>query len=103
MRTRHTFSKTATAILAIASFLPVPSLRAQPRRTVKGHIHPLALPQADRGAVAADSRLGAVSLMLKRSPAQERDLEALLEGQQNPSSPLYHQWLKPEQFAERFG
>jgi uncharacterized protein (TIGR03437 family) len=30
-------------------------------------------------------------------------LQQLLEEQQNPSSPNYHKWLTPEQYADRFG
>ncbi len=31
------------------------------------------------------------------------ELEALRRGQQDPSSPLYHHWLGPEEFGARFG
>jgi len=30
-------------------------------------------------------------------------LDRLLAAQQNPGSPVYHQWLTPDQFADRFG
>jgi len=30
------------------------------------------------------------------------DLKALIAAQQDPASPLYHQWLSPDQFAARF-
>jgi subtilase family serine protease len=32
-----------------------------------------------------------------------KDLEQLLAAQQNPSSPSYHKWLKPDDFTSRFG
>jgi len=44
-----------------------------------------------------------MSIVLGRSAAQQADLEALIASQQDPSSPLYHQWLTPDQFANRFG
>ena len=44
-----------------------------------------------------------ITLVFKRSSAQEADLQQLLASQQNPSSPLYHQWLTPDTFATRFG
>jgi subtilase family serine protease len=47
--------------------------------------------------------LHGVSLIFKRSPAQEDVLRTLLAEQQNPSSPQYHKWLTPEQFADQFG
>jgi subtilase family serine protease len=42
-------------------------------------------------------------LPLARSAAQQADLDQLLLAQQNPRSPRFHQWLTPEQFADRFG
>ena len=44
-----------------------------------------------------------MSIVFNRSAAQQADLEALLAAQQDPASPLYHQWLSPDQFAARFG
>jgi len=44
-----------------------------------------------------------MTLVFKRSAAQENELQELLTAQQNPASPLYHQWLTPETFAARFG
>jgi hypothetical protein len=42
-------------------------------------------------------------LMLKRTDAQEADLQRLLQEQQDPASAKYHKWLDPEQYAARFG
>ena len=42
-------------------------------------------------------------VMLKRSAAQQADLDQLLAEQQDRSSPNYHAWLTPEQFGDRFG
>jgi subtilase family serine protease len=44
-----------------------------------------------------------ITLVFKRSPAQEDALQELLAAQQNTTSPLYHHWLTPETFAARFG
>jgi hypothetical protein len=70
---------------------------------LQGSEHPLALPQNDAGRMPRDSRLSGISLYFNRSAAQQADLEALLAAQQDPSSPRYHQWLTPDQFAARFG
>jgi subtilase family serine protease len=40
--------------------------------------------------------------MLNRTAAQQADLERFLADQLSPSSPDYHNWLTPEQFADRF-
>ena len=71
--------------------------------TLRGSLHPQAQAQFDTGRMPSDTKLNGVSLVFSRSAAQEADLEALLAAQQNPASPLYHQWLNPDQFAARFG
>jgi hypothetical protein len=71
--------------------------------TLKGSLHPLAQERSDAGRMPSDTRLNGISLFFSRSAAQQADLEALIAAQQNPSSPLYHQWLTPDQFAARFG
>ncbi len=71
--------------------------------TLKGSLHPFAQPQNDAGRMPASTAIHGISLYFNRSAAQQADLEALLAAQQNPSSPQYHQWLTPDQFAQRFG
>jgi len=73
------------------------------RVTLTGHIHPKATPENDRGRVAPTLKLSYVTLTLTQSDAQKADLKSLLAEQQNPSSPNYHRWLTPQQYADRFG
>jgi len=42
-------------------------------------------------------------MTFKPSPSQEADLEQFLAQQQDRSSPNYHHWLTPEEYADRFG
>jgi len=70
---------------------------------LKGSQHPQAQPESDAGRVPADNRLSGITMYFNRTAAQQADLDALLESQQNPASPLYHQWLTPDEFAARFG
>ena len=44
-----------------------------------------------------------VTMVLKASASQQAALDQLLAQQQDPSSPNYHQWLTPEQYADQFG
>ncbi|HEY1745018.1 MAG TPA: protease pro-enzyme activation domain-containing protein [Granulicella sp.] len=44
-----------------------------------------------------------VSLLLRRDAAVEAAFEQLLADQQNPSSPLYHHWLTPQQVGDLYG
>src|SRR5439155_13977939 len=73
------------------------------RVTLRGHMHPKALAEDDQGLVAASLTLPYVTVVLKRSADQETALAQLLADQQNRSSPDYHHWLTPEDYADRFG
>ncbi len=57
----------------------------------------------DQGAVSASMPLKGITLVFNRTAAQQADLDTLLTAQQDPSSPQFHQWLTPDQFAARFG
>ncbi len=70
---------------------------------VPGSARPLAKANLDMGRVAGSLPLNGVSLVFKPSPAQQSALELLLREQQDRSSPNYHKWLTPEQYADRFG
>src|SRR6516162_1475847 len=69
---------------------------------VRGHVHPLAQRRFDRGRVNELFQLNYVTMMFKPTADQQAALNALLEQQLDPSSPNYHQWLTPEEFADRF-
>jgi subtilase family serine protease len=73
------------------------------RMTLKGHVHPQARAANDEGRVAPSLEIPRITLVLRPSDAQQADLNQLLAAQQDPSSPEYHHWLTPEQFADRFG
>ncbi len=97
-----------------AATLLAPTLSAQPDRlagpidnskTVElpGGTTPRAVPKFDRGAVPASFPMPGMTLELKPSASQQSALDQLLANQQNPSSPEFHKWLTPEQYADRFG
>lgn len=90
-----------TLLVAVAA---APVLFAQAARHIlPGHLRPGVTTANDRGRISAARSLRHVTLTLERSPTQEADLQALLARQQDPSSPDFHKWLTPEQFADRFG
>jgi subtilase family serine protease len=70
---------------------------------VRGTAHPLARPQFDLGRVSPDRQLTGMAITFRLSPSQQADLKELLREQQDHSSPNYHKWLTPEQYAARFG
>src|ERR1039458_8216779 len=70
------------------------------RMTVlKGHVHPRALPEYDRGPVSPAMPDRRASILFKPAAG----IDAFLAEQQVPGSPNYHKWLTPEQFGDRFG
>ena len=71
--------------------------------TLRGHIHRLASAVNDQGAVEPEFHIDHMVLAFKPSSAQQTELDQLLTDQQNPSSPIFHQWLTPEEFGDRFG
>ena len=74
-------------------------------RTVqlKGNVHPLARPDADRGAVGDAQPMSRMLLLLQRSAQQEAALQQLMDSQQTKGSGSYHAWLTPEDFGKQFG
>lgn len=70
--------------------------------TLKGNHHPLAIAANDRGEVPPDLPMQRMLLVLQRDPDSESSLRRLIVAQQDKSSPNFHAWLSPEQFAAQF-
>ncbi|MFY9909296.1 MAG: S53 family peptidase [Candidatus Sulfotelmatobacter sp.] len=68
-----------------------------------GNIHPLAKPEYDQGPVEPTLQFSSVTVVMAPSPSQQAALDQLLAQQQDRTSPNYHKWLTPEQYADRFG
>ncbi|MEP6715254.1 MAG: protease pro-enzyme activation domain-containing protein [Terriglobia bacterium] len=68
-----------------------------------GNRHPLVSREKSTGVAEPGLRMERMILSLHASAEKERYLESLIEAQQNPLSEQFHQWLTPENFAERFG
>ncbi len=97
----------AMAAATLAAQAQAPRIQAEISSSdmspLKGSVRPAMLAQYDAGRMPVDTKFEGMTLVFNRSAAQQADLDALLLAQQNPSSPLFHQWLTPEQFAARFG
>ncbi len=70
---------------------------------LKGTAHPIAKRAVEAGRLSTERQLGRMTLTFRLSPTQHADLQELLREQQDRSSPNYHKWLTPEQYAARFG
>jgi len=73
------------------------------RAALPGNVSPRIQSGTDLGTLDPSTVLPYVTLVLKPSASQQADLDQLLAQQQDPSSPDYHRWLSPEQYADRFG
>ncbi|PWU09117.1 MAG: peptidase S8 [Terriglobia bacterium] len=109
----HSSSMTR-AVLVLLLFMARSSSAAPPNRVTRpvdtrqiraviGNLHRSAQAQFDRGTVEPDMRMDDIVVMMRPSAEQQADLERLLSDQQNPSSALFHRWLTPEEFGDRFG
>jgi subtilase family serine protease len=79
------------------------TIRSDQMQAIKGTVHPLVAVAQDQGQLDESTPIQSMSLVFRLSPAQQADLTNLLQEQQIKGSPLYHQWLKPGQFAARYG
>lgn len=77
------------------------NLAAQVRLT--GHIPSWATAERQTATAVDLSTPSHVSLVLRRDAAVEAAFEKLISDQQNPSSPLYHHWLTPQQVGDLYG
>jgi subtilase family serine protease len=59
--------------------------------------------QFDQGSVDPSLKLSYMTLLTVPSASQQKAIDQLLAQQQDRRSPLYHKWLTPEQYADRFG
>ena len=73
------------------------------RVALKGNMPVQAQPQYDQGPADPSLSINGMMLVLKKSAAQQADLEKLLADQQDTSSREYHRWLTPQEYADRFG
>ncbi len=96
-------------VSSAATFAQAPEVRiTQPideasLTTLKGNVHAMARSEFDRGVAPASLPMNRMTLVLRRGPDQEAALVALLDDQQDQSSPNFHKWLTPAEFGEKFG
>ena len=95
---------------ALAALKPVPqanriaaNANLGPKTQLTGHI-PSWANAASQTTTAVDlSSPLHLSIVLRRDPAVQAAFTQFLADQQNPGSPLYHQWLTPQQVGVLFG
>jgi subtilase family serine protease len=99
-------------ILTLCAFSPAQTAPAsritQPindavRVPLKGNVHPLAQARFDLGTVPDSFPASRMLLLLRRSPEREAALLQFLQEAHRPGSPVFHKWIKPDQFGELYG
>jgi subtilase family serine protease len=100
-----------TSLVATAAVAQHPISKALIREQVndnqltvlKGNTPPAAIAQNDVGRVNGNMPMSDLILVLRRSPEVQAAFDAFVEGQYDPNSANFHQWLTPEQVGEKFG
>jgi len=82
---------------------PAPVKVASGMVTLPGSVHPFVRRSSDLGRLDPSRHLTGMSVLLQPSAAQKADRAQLLRTLQDPTSPSYHHWLSPEEYASRFG
>ncbi len=102
-------SVSALLLCSVLTFAQAPAARIRgpielnPSVPLEGSLNPHVRISDDLGPLAPDTPIRGITLVFKRSAAQEADLQQLLAQQTDPSSSLFHHWLTPADFAARFG
>ncbi|HEX8925878.1 MAG TPA: Ig-like domain repeat protein, partial [Terriglobales bacterium] len=73
------------------------------RIAISNSTTPLVSRSVDAGRMSPTTKLGRMILMLAPSTEQEKAAAALVAAQHDPKSKLYHKWLTPAEFGQRFG
>lgn len=102
-------------ISAVAGLFVVGSAQAMPsdqitsrvdenvRASFQGNTLAAVASATDHGAVSDKLAMPHAQILLRRTKAQEKELNKLIADLHNPKSSSYHKWLSAEQFGNRFG
>ncbi|HEX4008270.1 MAG TPA: S53 family peptidase [Acidobacteriaceae bacterium] len=103
----------AAALAAGSMSLPVWAQTAQNRVTqavtgestfvLPGSVNPRVAAQFDVGRMNAGAPIDGITMSFALTGEQRAELDALVQAQQTPGSPEYHQWLTPATYANLFG
>lgn len=77
--------------------------KSSQRFQLAGHVHPLATSANDVGRLASDTEISGVTVNFISTSDQQASLDDLLLKQRTPGTAEFHQWLSPDEFADRFG
>jgi pro-kumamolisin-like protein/Big-like domain-containing protein len=81
----------------------VSQINDEERITVPSTTPALVKRSVDSGRVAGGEKLGRMLLLLAPTSKQEQEAARFVAAQHDSSSPLFHKWLTPAKYGERFG
>jgi subtilase family serine protease len=93
----------ATFLFASVAFAKKRNVDDNDTVTIHGNVHPNARPEFDLGPTDKKLRCDRIVLVLAPRSNGRQTVDDLLRAQHDPASPLYHQWLTPAEFGQRFG
>lgn len=103
------FPRFLTAVLLVSA----PVFAQQPRiaqaidpsavATLRGSVNPRLANATNLGPVDPATPINGITLSFQPTAEQKAELDALVQAQQTPGSPLYHAWITPAEYAARFG
>ena len=96
-------SLSSSLLLAAQSDRIAGAIDSSQRVAVQGNVHGLAQARFDIGRADGGKMMYGVTLAFRSSAAQQQALTTLLAQQQDQTSPNFHKWLTPAQFADQFG
>jgi subtilase family serine protease len=71
--------------------------------TLDGNVPAMARPEFEAGILPPETRMEHMLLLLEPDASRQAALDALTAAQQDPRSPLFHQWLTPQQYMAHYG
>lgn len=74
-----------------------------PSVTLAHSVSPRLAAAADMGRMSPATAMQGMTMYFQPTAQQKAALDALVQAQQTPGSPYYHQWLTPAQYASLFG
>ncbi|MBJ6726241.1 protease pro-enzyme activation domain-containing protein [Geomesophilobacter sediminis] len=100
---RLTFLTLLLSLLAVQAFAGGRFIDDNDTVTLQGNTHPLAHRAMAKSAADTSLRMDHMVMALQISAAKQAALSTFLKQQHDPTSPNYHKWLTPDQFAAQFG
>ncbi len=79
------------------------AINANASVALAGSANPRLASQVPTGRLSPATPLDGVTIYFKPTAEQKAELDALVEAQQTPGSPEYHQWLTPAEYGSLFG